>query len=247
MSDTPSFDFSKFVPGFDFLQNLTKGAAQKLPQMPNLGGWVAPTINVEELDKRIGELKAVQFWLDQNAAALKATIQALEVQKMTLATLKGMNFNMGELAEAFKIKTPAPSAAPAGTKPAAVPEPAPAPAEAAASAEKDEAPVANGHASAAATGVVDPLQWWNSLTTQFQQIAASAMQDASKTVADGGPAANFAKEALKNAEEFAKVATQPLAQATAAVSAAARRPAPKAAAKKGAASKTSAAAKKRAG
>ena len=44
---------------------------------------------MEELDKRIDELKAVQFWLDQNAMALKATIQALEVQKMTLATLKG--------------------------------------------------------------------------------------------------------------------------------------------------------------
>jgi hypothetical protein len=59
---------------------------------------------VEELDKRIEELKAVQFWLDQNAMALKATIQALEVQKMTLATLKGMNFNMGDVANAFKLK-----------------------------------------------------------------------------------------------------------------------------------------------
>jgi hypothetical protein len=72
--------------------------------MPNLGNWVAPTLNVEELDKRIEELKAVQFWLDQNAMALKATIQALEVQKMTLATLKGMNFNMGDVANAFKLK-----------------------------------------------------------------------------------------------------------------------------------------------
>ena len=59
---------------------------------------------MEELDKRIDELKAVQFWLDQNAMALKATIQALEVQKMTLATLKGMNFNFGDVANAFKLK-----------------------------------------------------------------------------------------------------------------------------------------------
>ena len=80
MSDTPNaFGFGKFVPGFDFLQTLAKGATQNIPQMPNLGNWVAPTINVEELEKRIDELKAVQFWLDQNAAALKATIQALEV------------------------------------------------------------------------------------------------------------------------------------------------------------------------
>jgi hypothetical protein len=90
------------------LQNLAKQAAgsatQSIPQLPNLGNWVAPTLNVEELDKRIEELKAVQFWLDQNAMALKATIQALEVQKMTLATLKGMNFNMGDVANAFKLK-----------------------------------------------------------------------------------------------------------------------------------------------
>jgi hypothetical protein len=46
----------------------------------------------------------VQFWLDQNSKALGATIQALEVQKMTLATLKGMNFNMGDVANAFKLK-----------------------------------------------------------------------------------------------------------------------------------------------
>ncbi len=108
MSDAQNFGFGKFVPGFDFLQNLAssavKGASQNIPQMPNLGNWIAPTLNVEELDKRIDELKAVQFWLDQNAMALKATIQALEVQKMTLATLKGMNFNMGDVANAFKLK-----------------------------------------------------------------------------------------------------------------------------------------------
>ena len=56
-----------------------------LPGMPGIAGlpgisnWVAPTLSVEEVDKRIQELKAVQFWLDQNLHALKATIQALEV------------------------------------------------------------------------------------------------------------------------------------------------------------------------
>src|SRR6478752_9596101 len=107
MSDNSgAFGFGKFVPGFDFLQNLAKGASDAMPQMPNISSWVAPTLSVEELDKRIGELKAVHFWLDQNGKALSATIQALEVQKMTLATLKGMNFNMGEVANAFKLKMP---------------------------------------------------------------------------------------------------------------------------------------------
>ena len=105
MSDTSNFGFGKFVPGFDFLQSLAKGASSSIPQLPNLSNWVAPTISVEELEKRIDELKAVQFWLEQNSRALAATIQALEVQKMTLATLKGMNFSMGDVANAFKLKT----------------------------------------------------------------------------------------------------------------------------------------------
>ena len=104
MSDSASAGFGKFVPGFDFLQNLARGATEAVPQMPNFGNWIAPTLNVEELDKRIQELKAVHFWLDQNSKALGATVQALEVQKMTLATLQGMNFNMGDVANAFKLK-----------------------------------------------------------------------------------------------------------------------------------------------
>jgi hypothetical protein len=100
MSDSNSAGFGQFVPGFDFLQNLAKGQGA---QMHGLGSWVAPTFDPQELDKRIGELKSVQFWLDQNAAALKATIQALEVQKMTLATLKGMNLDMNAMGQAFQF------------------------------------------------------------------------------------------------------------------------------------------------
>ena len=240
MSDSPNFDFSKFVPGFDFLQNLAKGASQKMPQMPKLGGWVAPTINVEELDKRIDELKAVQFWLDQNATALKATIQALEVQKMTLATLQGMNFSMGDLADAFKVKTPAPAAAPSPFAAKASEKTAePASTEAAAKPGANDPAQADANGKAAAPGVVDPLQWWNSLTSQFQQIAASAMKDVTtKTAADTSKAADLAKEAFKNAEEFAKAATKPLTEVVAkAAKPAAAAPAKKTPAKKAAAKK----------
>jgi hypothetical protein len=225
MSDTPNFDFSKFVPGFDFLQNLAKGATQKMPhmpQMPKLGSWVAPTINVEELEKRIDELKAVQFWLDQNAVALKATIQALEVQKMTLATLQGMNFSMGDLADAFKIKTPSSAASTAEAAPEAGKSFSSAASSGPASSGDDQASGGESDTESDTTGgegangkapgsVVDPLQWWNSLTTQFQQIAASALKDtAGKTGEDGGMAASFAKDAFKSAEEFTKAVTQPL-------------------------------------
>ena len=98
MSDTPSF--AKLVPGFDFLQGLVKNAGAALP---NMGQWVAPTLNPEELQKRIDELKTVQFWLEQNAKMLGTTIQALEVQRMTLSTLQTMNVQMTDLRDAMKI------------------------------------------------------------------------------------------------------------------------------------------------
>jgi hypothetical protein len=115
----------------------------------------------------------VQYWLEQNGHALKATIQALEVQKMTLSTLRGMNVRMEDLASAFT--RPAAPAAAAFTAEPAPPAPAPAPdaqPEAKAGAESATAPDA--------AGVVDPLQWWGALTQQFQQIASSALQDASQ-------------------------------------------------------------------
>jgi len=98
MSDIPNF--AKLVPGFDFLQGLVKNAGQALPSM---GQWVAPTLNPEELQKRIDELKTVQFWLESNAKMLGTTIQALEVQKMTLSTLKTMNVQMTDLRDAMKV------------------------------------------------------------------------------------------------------------------------------------------------
>ena len=108
-----STGFGKLVPGFDFLQSLVKNAGAALP---GIGQWVAPTIDPAELEKRISELRTVQYWLEQNARMLAATIQALEVQRMTLSTLKTMNVQMGDLAESLKIKTPdarAPAPAPA--------------------------------------------------------------------------------------------------------------------------------------
>ena len=186
MSDSMSEGFGKFVPGFDFLQNLAKGASQTVPQMPNLANWIAPTLNVEELDKRISELKAVHFWLDQNSKALGATVQALEVQRMTLATLKGMNFNMGEMANALQ---PKPAEAPSAvTQRASEPAGASAHSAAQATAQAEAAARKPGKTSAkkaapAAAGLVDPLQLWGSLTQQFQQIAATAMQDVAKNSA----------------------------------------------------------------
>jgi len=179
MSDASGF--GKLVPGFDFLQSLVKNAGSALP---GIGQWVAPTLDPAELEKRIGELRTVQYWLEQNARMLAATIQALEVQRMTLSTLKSMNVQMGELGESLRIKpasAPAAAATPSsasktGGGPAAKP------------AAKVDAKKGAG-AAAKPPAAVDPMQWWGALTNQFAELATNAMKDsaadAAKSLAGG--------------------------------------------------------------
>lgn len=187
--------FGKFVPGFDFLQGLSKGAAQansaSSPASAAFNQWFTPTMSAEDLDKRIGELKTVQFWLEQNTRALAATIQALEVQKMTLATLKSMNFQMpSAFGGAGQGAAPAaPSAAPEQS--ATAPEAKP------------------------ASPAVDPMQIWNALTQQFQNIAATALKDVGTTASQAAtkPAPSAKKPAAKTTGT--RAATRPAAKKTA--------------------------------
>jgi hypothetical protein len=204
---TGATDFTKLVPGFDFLQNLMKGASAGLP---NMGQWIAPTLNPEELDKRIGELRTVQFWLEQNARMLGATIQALEVQRMTLSTLQTMNLPLEQLRDSMTLRMPeveAPAPAPAS---APAPEPEPEPAAA--------APAAPGPAIAPALGAVDPMQWWGALTKQFTELAASALKDVA-TVAPApelvGSQTPAKKAARKSADKSPKTSPKTSAKASA--------------------------------
>ncbi|CAN5918072.1 hypothetical protein BH11PSE8_BH11PSE8_26090 [soil metagenome] len=208
MADASSF--TNLVPGFDFLQGLVKNASAALPSM---GQWVAPTLNPEELEKRIKELKTVQFWLEQNARMLGATIQALEVQRMTLSTLQNMNVQMGDLREAMTIRMPtapvpaasAPASAPSPVpSPAPAPEAAPEPASAASAETSEEKP--------ASPGVVDPMQWWGALTKQFTELAASAIKDNASNAA-GGIVGAMAKQSFDAAGETLKKAMSPIAGA----------------------------------
>jgi ribosomal protein L12E/L44/L45/RPP1/RPP2 len=245
MADAPSF--AKLVPGFDFLQGLVKNAGAALP---SIGQWVAPTLNPEELEKRIGELRTVQFWREQNAKMLAATIQALEVQRMTLSTLKTMNVQMEDLRDSLQIRMPlaAPPAPAPAARARAEPPAAPADDSDDDDAEDDDtededddddaesdtaaAPAkAKSRASAAqatpakppAPGVVDPLQWWGALTKQFTELAANAMKD---TTADAarGLAGNVMKQSFDAAAEALQGA-RPGAKGPAAKAAAKKKPA----------------------
>jgi hypothetical protein len=205
---------------------------------------VAPTLDPEELDKRIQELKTVQFWLEQNTKAVGATIQALEVQRMTLNTLKGMNMSFNDLAESLKAKPQEAAAEPAKPKytftqaEAAHVEPEPeveAEEEHEAEPEAPQAPKASkprGKKAASAAGGVDPSHWWGALTDQFQHIATHAMNDMAHR-ANAHAAAHSAPKAAKPAAKKAAPKAAPKA--------AARKPAArKAAPRKAAASKTTA-------
>ena len=248
-SGSDPFGFAKFIPGFEFLQSLSQGAAGAAgagaeAPLAGMAQWVAPTLNAEEIDKRIQELRAVQFWLEQNGRALTATIQALEEQKMTLAALQSMQGGISDWAKASPFKMPEAAA----TAAAAAASPAPAPAPATPPPAAAPAPAADAGQAPAAT--VDPLQWWGALTQQFQQIATQALQEpAGQKVMEAGTqmAGEFARSAMQSAADLAKAvpaaavmpsAAKPAAKASApaAKKAAPRKPAaapaPQAAAKK---------------
>jgi PAB1-binding protein PBP1 len=77
------------------------------------GGAGMPTLDIEELDKRIQDLKSVENWLQLNMNVLRSTIQGLEVQRATLAALKNFSAAMTPeaLAEATKAAQKAASQA----------------------------------------------------------------------------------------------------------------------------------------
>ncbi len=193
---TDAFSFTKLVPGFDFLQGLAKSAGAALPGMaslPGIGQWVAPTLNPEEIEKRISELRTVQFWLEQNARMLGATIQALEVQRMTLSTLKTMNVQIGDLRESLTAAVPVFSAAVKGQEPTKLPS--------------TKLPTVNAAADVSPPPGVDPMQWWNALTQQFTELASKAVKDnaadATKRMV-GGVAGAMVKQGMNVAEKTMK-------------------------------------------
>ncbi len=49
-----------------------------------LPGMFQPTMNAEDVQKKIAELQAVENWLKMNLTFLQMTIKTLEMQKSTL-------------------------------------------------------------------------------------------------------------------------------------------------------------------
>lgn len=69
----------------EFMKNMWGNMGFALP------GMVTPTVDTDELGKRITDLKAVEGWLKSNLSLLQMTIQGLEMQRTTLMTLQQMS------------------------------------------------------------------------------------------------------------------------------------------------------------
>ncbi|KHK61002.1 alginate biosynthesis protein AlgP [Burkholderia sp. A9] len=144
------------------------GAASGLPpSLSSMSDMMAPLTSVEELDKRITDLRAVEQWLKLNLGMLQSAIQALEVQRATLATLRAFGaFAQSSMSAAEEAAVAAAQAASASASRADArhaPD-----AEAAAS---EAAPPAGD----AAQQAFDPAGWWNLLQAQFNQLASLAV------------------------------------------------------------------------
>ena len=166
--------FASLGSGLDFFQDWLKAAGSALPHLSGsapaasaMPAWSMPTLDPEELDKRIQDLRTVQFWLEQNARMIAMTIQGLEVQKMTLSTLQGMNVSMDAVRDALRARgTPTPAPDEAEIAQPRAPTPAP---------EKTEA---TGDAAPGDTDLINPMRWWDTLTQQFTHLAAQTAQTA---------------------------------------------------------------------
>ena len=67
---------------FEFMQKMWNPMSFPLP------GMITPTVDVEEISKKIGELKSVETWLTMNTGFVQMTIKTLQMQKAALESLR---------------------------------------------------------------------------------------------------------------------------------------------------------------
>ncbi|MGK5063130.1 PhaM family polyhydroxyalkanoate granule multifunctional regulatory protein [Janthinobacterium sp. LB3P112] len=197
----------------DFVKNLW--GSMSVPGM-GVPGITAPTMSVEELDKKISDLKAVEAWLNLNTSMLRGSIQALEVQRGTIATLKSMGASLaaaitqpGASEKTVFESVPYASAFFQQSTPAApAPKPAPTPVPEPAAAAPSDA------GSQAAAQLANPSAWWNLLQDQFKQAVSTAMSpDAASAAAASFGSVGKAKPAASKPAKPAEAGTAAKAKA----------------------------------
>lgn len=143
----------------DFVKNLWGSM-----NVPGVGGMTGAALSTDELDKKIADLKAVESWLNLNTNMLRTTIQAMEVQRGTIATLKSMSESMAQAMRQPGADEQAGAAAPASPFGSFFTQPGAAAAQPGAAAPEP-----------AAAALPAAMAWWNLLQEQFKQAVASTM------------------------------------------------------------------------
>ena len=158
------WDMMRMTPFGAAFPGMQPGTAQGFPSpLSAMTDMMSPLMNVEELDKRITDLRAVEQWLKLNLNMLQSTIQGMEVQRATLSTLRAFG------AFAQQSMTQPPPEAPKQ------PEPQPAASAQESSDAGDSTP----------PPAFDASGWWNLLQAQFNQIAQFAMAQPAASTATG--------------------------------------------------------------
>jgi hypothetical protein len=147
--------------------------AQNLPQ--TLPSMIAPTLDVEEIDRRIADLRAVEQWLNLNVSMLHTTIQSLEVQRNTIATLRSFG---GVMLSTMSKPGELPAMPVGATAPVTAPAAAPTLAR-----RRSKHPHKSPAAVPAGTLPLNPAAWWNTLQEQFTKVAAAAASAEKKKIA----------------------------------------------------------------
>ncbi|MEZ2350567.1 PhaM family polyhydroxyalkanoate granule multifunctional regulatory protein [Caballeronia sp. RCC_10] len=194
------------------------------PSLSMMSDMLAPLTNIEELDKRVTDMRAVEQWLKLNLNMLQSAIQALEVQRATLATLRSFGAFAQTSMESAK-NAAADTQKAAGRWPmggAAKPEEP--------KQESSPQPSATDDAAQPAGSVppgFDPSGWWNVLQSQFNQLAHLAMLQPGMTGAAGQQDASAETTAQSPASGDAADDGEPRSDAAAAKKAAAKKAPPR--------------------
>jgi len=65
----------------------------------NLPTSLAPTVDLDEIDRRIADLRTVEQWLEVNLGMLRSAIQGMEIQRGTLAAIRAFGEAMSRPGE----------------------------------------------------------------------------------------------------------------------------------------------------
>lgn len=178
----------------EFMRKMWEGMAA-----PAMG---IPSLSVDEINKKIADLKTVASWLELNMNMLRATIQTLEVQSATLSTLQAMGAMGGMMTQRDDVSTAGSAAAASSAGFTGWPsQPVPQPAQQSSSPASTSCAADTGHPEKAASAdeaapvvgsesqpfsfpqadfqapLNSPNAWWNLLQNQFRQAVGNVLAD----------------------------------------------------------------------